>query len=156
MQRSKTAIILLLIAVGMIFASLTSAMIVRRGLGGDWHALPMPAIALWNVLILVGSSIALELAQHRNSRFLRLGACTLGVLFIGVQALVWRDLLLAGYGVSTNPSSSFFYLLSGLHGTHLIGGIMALTVTRAVAATWYWHGMGVLWIYLMLVFRWVE
>ena len=148
--------IALLIAVGMTFASLTSAMLVRRGLGGDWHTLPMPSIALWNVLILAASSVFLELARRRNSRPLWISACLLGALFIGVQAIVWRDLTASGFAVYTNPSSSFFYLLSALHGTHVIGGIAALLATRAVAATWYWHGMSALWIYLMIVFRWME
>lgn len=156
MQRSKTAVTLLLIAVGTMFASLTSAMFVRRGLGGDWQALPLPAIALWNVLILAASSISLELARRRNSRPLWIVACVLGAIFVGIQAQVWRDLSMAGFIAATNPSSSFFYLLSGLHGMHVIGGIAALLATRAVAATWYWHGMSVLWAYLMLLFRWME
>ena len=156
MQPSKTAVTLLLIAVGTMFASLTSAMFVRRGLGGDWQSLPLPAIALWNVLILAASSIFLELARRRNSRLLWAVACTLGAIFVGIQAQVWRDLSMAGFSAATNPSSSFFYLLSGLHGMHVIGGITALLATRAVAATWYWHGMSVLWAYLMILFRWLE
>ena len=156
MQRSKTAVTLLLIAVGTMFAALTSAMFVRRGLGGDWQALPLPAIALWNVLILVASSVSLELARRRDSRTLWTVACVFGAIFVGIQAQVWRDLSVAGFSAATNPSSSFFYLLSGLHGMHVIGGIAALLVTRAVAATWYWHGMSLLWAYLMILFRWME
>ena len=156
MQRSKTAVTLLLIAMGMMFASLTSAMFVRRGLGGDWQALPLPWIALWNVLILAASSAALELARRRNSRPMWAVACVLGAIFVGMQGLVWRDLAMAGFSAATNPSSSFFYLLSGLHGVHVIGGIAALLATRAVAATWYWHGMSALWAYLMILFRWME
>lgn len=156
MQRSKTAVTLLLIAVGMIFAALTSAMVVRRGLGGDWKALPLTSLSLFNLIILAASSVTLEVAQRRNLQQLRLIAFALGAVFVGLQLLVWRDLSLAGFSVATNPSSSFFYLISALHGVHVLGGLAVLVLTRAVAATWYWHGMSILWTYLIVLFRWME
>ena len=155
MQRSKTAVILLLIAIGMVFSALTSAMFVRRGLGGDWIALPIPSLALWNVLVLAASSVALELSRRRQSRVLWWIATALGVLFISQQFQVWRELAQAGFTVATNPSSSFFYLLSSLHAAHVIGGIAALAAT-ASAAPLYWHGMSVLWAYILLLFRWLQ
>ncbi len=156
MQKSKTAVALLLIAVGMVFASLTSAMVVRRGLGGDWKALPLTALSVGNVLILVASSVALEFARRQKSSALWWLACGLGLLFLSVQLVVWRDLMIAGFNVATNPSSSFFYLISALHGVHALGGLIALATTRAIAATWYWHGMSILWVYLMLLFHWMQ
>ena len=152
MQRQKTAVILLLIAVVMVFSALTSAMFVRRGLGDDWIALPIPSLALWNILVLVASSAALELSRRRNSRALWWAATALGVLFVGLQFQVWRNLAQAGFTVATNPSSSFFYLLSSLHAFHVIGGIAALAAT-ASAAPIYWHAMSALWIYIILLFR---
>ncbi len=152
MKRQTTAVILLLIAVGMVFSALTSAMFVRRGLGGDWIALPIPALALWNVLVLAASSAVLELSRRRNSRTLWWAATALGMLFAGLQLQVWRDLSQAGFTVSTNPSSSFFYLLSSLHAAHVIGGIAALAAA-ASAAPLYWHAMSALWAYIVLLFR---
>lgn len=152
MNRQKTAVILLLIAVGMVFSALTSAMFVRRGLGDDWIALPIPSLASWNVLVLAASSVALELSRRRNSRALWWSATALGVLFVGLQFQVWRDLAQAGFNVATNPSSSFFYLLSSLHAVHVIGGIAALAAT-ATAAPLYWHAMSALWAYIILLFR---
>ena len=152
MKRQTTAVILLLIAVGMVFSALTSAMFVRRGLGGDWIALPIPPLALWNVFILAASSAALELSRRRNSCVLWWSATALGVLFVGLQFQVWRDLAQAGFTVATNPSSSFFYLLSSLHAAHVIGGIAALAAT-ATAAPLYWHAMSALWAYIILLFR---
>lgn len=152
MKRQTTGVILLLIAVGMVFSALTSAMFVRRGLGGDWIALPIPALALWNVLVLAVSSAVLELSRRRNSRTLWWAATALGMLFVGLQLQVWRDLSQAGFTVSTNPSSSFFYLLSSLHAAHAIGGIAALAAA-ASAAPLYWHAMSALWAYIVLLFR---
>ena len=156
MQKSKTAVALLLIAIGMVFASLTSAMVVRRGLGGDWKALPFTVLSLANLLILVASSVALEFGRRQKSSGLWWLACCLGALFLYMQLLVWRDLMIAGINVATNPSSSFFYLISGLHGTLVLGGLAALATTRATVATWYWHGMSILWVYLMLLFQWMQ
>ncbi len=156
MQRSKTAVTLLLIAVGMVFAALTSAMVVRRGLGGDWRALPLTSLSLFNLMILAASSFALEVAQRRNLRQLRLIAFALGAVFVGLQLVVWRDLSQAGFSIAANPSSSFFYLISALHGAHVLGGLAALALTRSVAAIWYWHGMSILWAYLIVLFRWME
>ncbi len=156
MQKSKTAVALLLIAIGMVFASLTSAMVVRRGLGGDWRALPFTALSLGNLLILMASSVALEFARRQKSSGLWWLSCCLGALFLMMQLLVWRDLMSAGFNVATNPSSSFFYLISGLHGTLVLGGLAALATTRAMVATWYWHGMSILWMYLMLLFQWMQ
>ena len=88
----------------------------------------------------------------------------LGLSFLAGQWTVWRELSAKGFYVSTNPSSSFFYLLTGAHGVHLLGGILALLVasaatllrkpveSRAVVvdiAGWYWHFMAALWIYIL-------
>lgn len=156
MHRSKTGVVLLLIAVGMVFASLTSAMVVRRGLGGDWKLLPLTALSLGNMLILAASSIALEFGRRQKSSALWWLACCLGLLFLSMQLVVCRDLMRAGFTVATNPSSSFFYLISALHGVHALGGLIALATTRAIAATWYWHGISILWVYLMLLFHWMQ
>ena len=74
------------------------------------------------------------------------------MLFVGLQFQVWRNLAQAGFTVATNPSSSFFYLLSSLHALHVIGGIAALAATSS-AAPIYWHAMSALWIYIILLFR---
>src|SRR5271168_5000089 len=88
----------------------------------------------------------------------------LGLSFLAGQWLVWRELAASGFYVATSPSSSFFYLLTGMHGIHLFGGILALLVagaaallhksaaSRAVvvdATAWYWHFMTFLWVYIL-------
>jgi cytochrome c oxidase subunit 3 len=100
----------------------------------------------------------------------------LGALFIALQLLAWRRLVAQGVYLATNPHSSFFYVLTGLHGLHLAGGIMglgyliararresgdvkrqakAVGAARADAVGIYWHFMDGLWLYLFgLLFFW--
>jgi cytochrome c oxidase subunit 3 len=85
----------------------------------------------------------------------------IGVLFVMGQVLAWRQLSAAGWYLATAPSSSFFYILTALHAVHLAGGLIALGVVmvrtgplvmrsfRALAL--YWHFMGALWLYLLLL-----
>ena len=89
----------------------------------------------------------------------------LGLTFLAGQWIVWRELGARGFYVSTSPSSSFFYLLTGMHGIHLLGGILALLATGTASllfrlaadsrrvvvdvAAWYWHFMAILWVYLL-------
>lgn len=89
----------------------------------------------------------------------------LGLLFLGGQLLAWRSLAAQGLFLATNPSSSFFYVFTAAHAIHLFGGIIALAYLllrvrsgsarspeRVLAAvSLYWHFMGVLWLYLLLV-----
>jgi cytochrome c oxidase subunit 3 len=174
-----TVVQLSLAAIVMFFMSLTSAYIVRKGLGTDWQATPMPRVLWLNTLILLASSATIELARRRNSgdaaasplaaaareaRFSQWWTVTiaLGLLFLAGQLFAWRQLAAAGLFLRTNPSSSFFYLLTAAHGAHLIGGIFALFYvasrnwkrsritqeTAADLAALYWHFMDGLWLFL--------
>ena len=96
--------------------------------------------------------------------------CLLGTAFLAGQLWVWKLLADQGIYLSGNPHSSFFYLLTGVHGVHLLGGVAALVYLTA--RTWssaapvlgkvslnvtalYWHFMDGLWIYLLvLLFFW--
>jgi cytochrome c oxidase subunit III len=93
------------------------------------------------------------------------GTLLLGGMFLTGQVMVWFELSSRGIYVSTNPHSSFFYLLTGLHGLHILGGIVAVSwaalsrpekLERLVrVAAIYWHFMGALWVYLLvLLFAW--
>jgi cytochrome c oxidase subunit 3 len=123
----------LLAASTMLFAAFTSAMVVRRGLSDDWVSMPKPPILLVNTVILLASSVALEVARralkHRGrARFNGwwTAGTALGMLFLGGQALAWSQLNSASVFISTNPSSSFFYVLTVAHAAHLLGGVSAL------------------------------
>jgi cytochrome c oxidase subunit 3 len=95
----------------------------------------------------------------------------LGLLFLYGQWMAWRQLAARGFYVSTTPSSSFVYLLTGTHAVHLMGGVLALLVaglfallrrpvtTRSIVVdvtAWYWHFMAVLWVYIFCLLEFVS
>ena len=169
-----TAISMGLGAILMFFMALTSSYIVRKGLGGDWQALRLPSILWLNTLVLLASSGTIEFARRHLSAgepaaFRRWWGITtaLGGLFLLGQLQAWRQLVAAGVYLASNPSSSFFYLLTAAHGVHLLGGIAALLyvafrawrrsrITQSTAAevtSIYWHFMDGLWVFLFLLLQ---
>lgn len=112
----------------------------------DWQALPVPALLWLNTAILILSSVALQWARtsakDQQADRVRRGLLAGGALafaFLVGQFLVWRQLGSLGYFVDTNPSNSFFYLITGLHGLHLLGGLVAWLR----ASFRLWRGAGV-------------
>jgi cytochrome c oxidase subunit III len=169
-RRYTTAIALGIVSIVMFFMAMASAFIYTRANSNRWVTLHLPSIIWVNTVILLLSSSVIELARRRLAladvrqfRKLWLAATTLGVLFLVGQLAAWRQFVLAGFYMSTNQASSFFYILTGLHGLHLLGGICALLyvsfrkfekakVSRSVAAevvSYYWHFMDGLWIFLL-------
>jgi cytochrome c oxidase subunit 3 len=170
-----------LASVAMMFTSLSSAYIVRSGSSNDWSTLPMPRILLISTALILGSSATLEIARRKLKAALS-GPYTkwlfltviLGLGFLAAQIFAWRQLARQGIYLVSNPHSSFFYLLTGAHAVHLVGGLLGLTflwlrsrrqvsetalIARRQAATdavsIYWHFMDALWIYLfLLLFLW--
>jgi cytochrome c oxidase subunit 3 len=167
-----TGIWLTLAAILMFFMALVSAYIVRKGTGGDWRPVELPRVLWLNTAILLLSSWTIEASRRAWERgeaalFRRWWAAgtALGFFFLAGQWVAWRELADAGVFVSTNPSSSFFYLLTAAHGAHIVGGLIALlyVLTRewtgllasggvaAEVAGIYWHFMDGLWVFLLLV-----
>jgi cytochrome c oxidase subunit 3 len=173
-RASLTGLMVLLAAVVMFFAALTSAFIVRRGLSSDWEHTQMPHVVFLSTAILLASSVVLELARRalkagQRERFNRLwtAGSALGVFFLAGQYAAWLQLRAQGIFLSTNPSSSFFYVLTAAHAVHLIGGVLALLYVSIQAmrlrlgpgkrtaidvTAMYWHFLDGLWIYLLLLF----
>lgn len=169
----RTGMWMALIAILMLFAAFTSALVVRRGISNDWVPTALPRILYLNTLVLLASSGALELsrrslARRESERFTRWLYATLilGVAFIAGQLVAWRELAARGVYLATNPSSSFFYLLTAAHGLHLIGGIAVLGYlviharefagaarkpTAVEVTSIYWHFMDGLWVYILLL-----
>ena len=170
-----------LASIAMMFTSLSSAYIVRYASANDWLPLASPRVMFASTALILISSVTLELArrklkhsfQNAYRRYL-LFTVLLGLAFLASQLISWRQLARQGIYLSSNPHSSFFYLLTGAHAVHLIGGLLALTFLwlrwrREVigaaliakrqattdAVTIYWHFMDGLWIYLfLLLFLW--
>jgi cytochrome c oxidase subunit 3 len=167
-----TALQLGLAAIVMFFMALASSYIVRKGLGNDWQSMPMPKVVWFNTAILLVSSATIILARRKldggdREAFRSWWWVTtgLGLLFLSGQIIAWRQLAAAGMMLATNPSSSFFYLLTAAHGAHLAGGILALfyvtfrqwkrsRISQATAAELtaiYWHFMDGLWVFLLVL-----
>src|ERR1035438_7119107 len=132
-RASFTGLFVLLAASSMLCAAFTSAMVVRRGLSDDWASMAKPPILLVNTAVLLASSLVLDLARRalkaRDRAKFTLwwtAGTALGLLFLGGQALAWSQLYAAGVFISTNPSSSFFYVFTVAHAIHLLGGLSAL------------------------------
>jgi cytochrome c oxidase subunit 3 len=126
--------------VTMLFAAFTSAYVVRRS-GADWQPLRLPPVLWVNTAILLGSSLALEAARRlgpgRHSipvRVAYLIALTLGIAFLAGQAVAWRQLVAAGLYLPSNPSSSFFFMLTGAHAVHVVAAVGV--VAWGTAVTW--------------------
>lgn len=160
----------------MLFAGFTSAYLVRRA-GSDWQTIPLPALLWFNTLVLLASSLTLEAARaslrHYRLEALKnwlLATTVLGLTFLAGQLVVWKQLVAGGVYLPTSPHSSFFYMLTGVHGAHVVGGILVLlyALGRAWRARWtpaeptglnlcatYWHFVDGLWLYLfLLMFAW--
>ena len=162
---------LLLATLSMMFIGFTSAYMVRRA-AADWRALPLPSVLVWNTAALLASSACLEIARRALQAWDIPGAQrwlattgVLGALFAGGQTYAWRQLAAVGVFLSSNPHSSFFYLLTGVHLVHLAGGLVWFVAAfarlrrRAYAPgedglghfAIYWHFLGALWAYLLVV-----
>jgi cytochrome c oxidase subunit 3 len=163
-------------AITMTFAAFTSAMVVRQGSSNDWRHFSFPIILYVNTAALLASGITLQIGRKR---FLALvsgisqdaqsvsralyATLALGCLFVAGQYVAWLQLRSEGLYLASAPSSSFFYVFTVLHALHVIGGLLALVYVisklyRAVlrkntldATSQYWHFMGILWVYLLLL-----
>jgi cytochrome c oxidase subunit 3 len=166
-----------LAVVSSLFGLFLSAYFMRMQVA-DWAELPAPKLLWVNTGVLILSSIALQYAQvaARKGQMDRVGNGLIAggyfaVTFLIGQLLAWRELTTAGYLVADNPANAFFYLLTGVHGVHLLGGLVALA--RTTDKVWrgcevselrlsvrlcavYWHFLLVVWLVLFtLLTPWV-
>jgi len=152
-----------------LFALAISAYFMRR-LGEDWARLTVPKVLWLNTALLVLSSLAMErtraAAQWGQADGVRTGLVAAGAasfLFLAGQLWAWQQLNAAGYFAAGNPANAFFYLLTALHGLHLLGGLWVwakttVKVWRGVdvgavrlsveLCTVYWHYLLLVWLVL--------
>jgi cytochrome c oxidase subunit III len=155
----------------------------------DWIPVKLPALLMINTGVLLLSSVGMELARRQIKHQTALApsgafaadsrgkeakipwlamTVVLGLLFLGGQWMAWRQLAANGFYVSTTPSSSFVYLLTGTHAVHLMGGVLALLIAGAASflrrslatrkivvdvTAWYWHFMAGLWVYIFCLMK---
>lgn len=194
LRRARIGLLVALTPVLMLFVGFTSAYVVRQGLPTfdprtnsmvrDWIPVKLPILLLFNTAILLLSTFCIEFARRRAKTEALFAwsppvarsnpseekipwlavTLVLGLSFLFGQWLAWRQLAASGFYVSTTPSSSFVYLLTGAHAFHLAGGILALLVASLAAlfqtsairrsivvdlSAWYWHFMTVLWVCIL-------
>ncbi len=174
---ASTGIWVILASITMSFAAFTSALIVRQGGATDWRHFTLPPVLYLNTLVIIASSITLEISRRRVAAFMG-GAdenrsasparwlyvtLFLGLLFVAGQAFAWMQLRAQGFGLASNVSYSFFYVLTVAHALHVFGGLGGLVrvigklhngvLRRSTldATSRYWHFMGALWLYLLLL-----
>jgi cytochrome c oxidase subunit 3 len=151
-------------------------MYVERAGMGDWRPLADPRLLWFNTALLVVGSVALQRARnaatHASLLGVRINLLAAGVLTTGFlvgQSYAWRMLTSSGHFLATNPADAFFYLLTGLHALHLLGGLFVLAKTtmnawqtpdpqdveKAAAlrvsvqlCSVYWHYLLLLWLVL--------
>ena len=175
---SRTGVWVGLAAITMSFVAFTSAMIVRQGSSNDWQHFTLPTVLYGDTLVLLASSLVLEVARKRIAAYVHgsLGSrwaglrwlgltLVLGLIFVAGQYSAWQQLRAQGLYLATNPSSSFFYLFTAAHALHVLGGLAGLVLvlwrfSRPIprlrlstlsTVSYYWHFMDGLWIYLLLL-----
>jgi cytochrome c oxidase subunit III len=171
---ASTGIWVGLAAITMTFAAFTSALVVRQGSARDWQHFTLPPILYLDTVIIIASSVTLEVARKRIAAFMTGRKAQsqsparwlyitlfLGLLFVAGQTFAWLQLRSQGLRLATNISYSFFYVLTVAHALHLLGGLgglvrviaklhqSVLRKTTLDATSRYWHFMGVLWVYLL-------
>jgi len=172
LTKGQIGIWILLTAIIMLFAGLSSAYIVLRGVP-SWQNIELPSLLWPNTAVLLLSSLAIEFSRRAirrgdvqsMKRWLTIGG-VLGLGFLAGQLLAWRQLVQAGVYLPSTQQSSFFYILTGLHALHLLGGIVGLGIVFVMAlkdrlrasqyeplalCASYWHVMDGIWIYLFLM-----
>lgn len=171
MHPKKFALWLFMASVLMLFASWTSAYIVRQA-EGNWVFFELPVLFYYSTAIIVISSVTMQLgywAAKKNQldkvRSLVLVTTILGVLFLAGQVMGWAQLVQSSIYFVGNPSGSFVYVITGVHGLHILSAIIFLLVVLNSASkkrvhsgnlaqmemcTTYWHFLGFLWVYLFI------
>lgn len=171
MNPKKFAMWLFIGSVVMLFASLTSAYIVRQA-EGNWLYFELPSILTVSTVVILLSSITMQWAfwsakkdKVEMVKILVTVTSILGVAFLILQFEGWKALVGNQVYLVGNPSGSFLYIITGLHGLHLISAIVFLLIvlvstyrykvhaknlTQIEMCTTYWHFLGGLWLYLFV------
>ena len=172
-RRYYTGVALGIVSILMFFMALASAYIVRKGSSaGEWVPFHFPVLVWANTVILLASSLTMEIARRRLHAFQPIAfrdwwtiTTILGLLFLAGQLIVWRQLVAQGIYVASNPGSSFFYIFTGAHAIHVVGGVGALLyvlfrkfnhakvsqLTAVGVTSYFWHFLDGLWVFLALL-----
>lgn len=168
----KVALVFFLVIATVVFSLFTVGYFLRMELP-DWTPLEDPAKLWMNTGLLVISSALFQWARNiassdasRNIKTAFIGGGVFALLFIAGQLSAWGDLNAAGYFIASNPSASFFYLLTGVHALHLLGGLWVWSKSSIKLlsgsepkevrlsiqlCTLYWHFLLIVWVVLFAI-----
>lgn len=165
--------------VSSLFGLFISAYFIRMGYGhgamqaakmNDWHAVNEPPILWLNTILLIAGSVVMQAArqaitrqQAARARHALIAGGVLTLLFLAGQLAAWQQLNTSGYGLGSNPAAAFFYVLTAVHGLHLLGGLVVWG--RTLLRIWngaelidvslsvelcsvYWHYLLLVWLVL--------
>ena len=167
----KVALNFFLAVASVVFSLLIVSSLMRMTMGADWVSVELPSLLWWNTGALLLSSIAFQMATTHARRGYVLSGLrwrfllggVLAIAFVAGQYVVWQQLEAAGSGLAVNPASDFFYIFTGLHVAHLLGGLWVWTKTLLVLGrasdsrdvrlsielcTTYWHFLLLVWLVL--------
>ncbi len=181
----KFALWLAMASMTMFFASLTSALLVKKGDFTVWENFRLPSVFLYSTITVISMSIVLQYALYcyRHAKFSMfrpsmLVAFLLGCSFLALQFTGWQQLKAMGMTLTGNLSASFVYLITAMHGVHIIAGLILtlLFIFFAIRSrkdpiyelrdiinpkrqlnlemlVSYWHFVDIVWVYLYIFFR---
>ena len=170
---SRVALICFLGSITSLF-SLFFVAYVGRMAYGDWRVLPEPPLLWINTAVLIISSILFQKTKNlsnkfnfKNAKYYLMAAGFSAILFIAGQFTVWNELASYGYFVDSNASFAFFYMLTGLHMVHMLGGLVVWTwsmtqiyktdlsyrkLKSTISSTAiYWHYLLAVWLVLFCI-----
>lgn len=164
---------------GLLFAGLLAAYGYARGMAGAWPdqsaVFDLRLIAAMTFTLITSSAtMASAVAVAQAGRLPAAGRYVLatltgGAIFLGLQAYEWAHLIHAGGGLAANPwgdplFGTYFYVLTGFHGTHVLTGLIVLAVTAlrlragktrpegVELAGLYWHFVDLVWVFVFTLF----
>jgi len=165
----KFAMWLFMASVMMLFAALTSAYIVRQA-EGNWLLFELPQVLMLSTFVILISSGTMQWAYYATRKNRRVAARNLvmatfaaGLVFLVLQVDGWRQLVGSQVYLVGNPSGSFLYVITGLHGLHIVSALVFLVIVWVATlkpgdyekklaqmemCITYWHFLGILWVYL--------
>ncbi len=164
----RVGLITICVSIAIFFGSLVIAYYFRAQRSG-WGEIQLPDTLWISTGIILASSIPFEIArrlfrkgERRKASNYLIAAASMGVAFLVSQMTAWRELVKQGVYMAGNPHSSFFYIFTGLHAAHLVGGLVAVFIVLLMKSkrrelvdmtAYYWHFLGLLWIALFVVIR---
>jgi cytochrome c oxidase subunit 3 len=179
MSWQKLMMWLFLVTDALLFAGFLAAYGFIRVASGAWpdqgEVFTMPLIGVMTFTLITSSATMATAvgAAHRKdlktaARFVLFTAIG-GALFLGMQAIEWTELIHEGARLGSNPwgppaFSSFFFMITGFHGTHVLIGVVILLITASRVrsgkasgegvelAGLYWHFVDLVWVFIFTVF----